>query len=62
MRKHEVECRIEGDKSNADLQNNINLFTVSCIQRVLQESALPKAEQLKIVDGLLKELKSGINI
>lgn len=62
MRKHEVECRIEGDKSNADLQNNINLFTVSYIQRVLQKSALPKAEQLKIVDGLLKELKSSHNI
>lgn len=62
MRKHEVECRIEGDKNTTDLQNNINLFTVSYIQRVLQKSALPKAEQLKIVDGLLKELKSSHNI
>ena len=62
MRKHEVECRIEGDKSTTDLQNIINLFTVSYIQRVLRESALPKAEQLKIVDGLLKELKTNINI
>ena len=58
MRKHEVKCRIEGDKSNKDLQNNINLFTVSYIQKVIQESGLPKAEQLKIVDELLKELKS----
>ncbi len=58
MRKHEVKCTIEGDKSNTDLQHNINVFTVSYIQKVIQESGLPKAERLKIIDGLLKELKS----
>ena len=58
MRKHEVKCIIEGDKSNTDLQNNINTFTVSYIQKVIQESTLTKEEQLQIVDELLKELKS----
>lgn len=58
MRKHEVRCSIESDKSNTGLQNNINLFAVSYIQNVIQESGLPKTEQLKIVDELLKELKS----
>lgn len=62
MRKHEVKCRIEGDKSNTDLQNNINTFTVSYIQKVIQESGLPKTEQLKIVDELLKEIRSYYNI
>ena len=58
MRKHEVKCIIEGDKSNTDLQNNINPFTVSYLQKVIRESALPKEEQLQLIDELLKELKT----
>lgn len=57
MRKHEVKCIIKGGKSDAAIQNKINRFTVYYVEKTIRESGLSKAEQLYVIEELLKELR-----
>ncbi len=57
MRKHEVKCIVKGGKNNVDIQHSINAFTVYYIQKTIRESGLSKAEQLYVIEELLKELR-----
>lgn len=59
MRKHIVECRIEGEitKKNADLQKFVNFNYVKNIEKILQKTGFTKDEKIQVIEQLEKNIK-----
>lgn len=54
MRRHSIRTQMEGNRSTENIQNRINLSTVSYIKRMLDESRLTKEEQLYTIEKLME--------
>ena len=59
MRKHEVQCQIEGDKEHiiGSIQDEINVVYVKLVASVMRKSNLSKEEQLRLIDQIKEKIK-----
>ncbi len=57
MREHQINCQIEGDKSQCDIQRTINIYTTLHITEMLKNSGLARESQIQLLSRMIEELK-----
>lgn len=58
MRRHEIHSQIDSKILTKYICNTVNVFSVSYIKKRLDESGLTKEERLKLIDEIIRYMRT----